>query len=99
LRSEQLVPHAAIDSLEASVQRAFLEQEPAAAVLVGQRQGLQLLHQLAGEVGASIRTSPLEHRGANWDPSCKETFSGVLVVQDGQLQWWQRLRPMSRLRT
>jgi hypothetical protein len=48
------------------------------AVLVGQRQGLQLLHQLAGEVGACTRASRLEDWGADRGPRCKETFGGLL---------------------
>jgi hypothetical protein len=40
---------------------AAVEQEP--AVLVGQWQGLQLLHQLAGKMGAGIRASLSEDCG------------------------------------
>jgi hypothetical protein len=56
--------------------KAAVEQKP--AVLAGQQYGLQLLHQLAGEVGAGIRASRLEGRGADRGPRRTETLRGVL---------------------
>jgi hypothetical protein len=58
---------------------AAVEQET--AVLVGQWQGLQLLHQLAGKIGAGIHASPSEDCGDNRGPCRKETFRGVLQLK------------------
>jgi hypothetical protein len=80
--AEQRVPHAAIDSLEASVPRAFggcRGAEP--SCLVGQRQGLELLHQLAGKVDAGIRASRFEDWDADRFPRRKLTFRGVLHIK------------------
>jgi hypothetical protein len=72
-----------------------VEQEP--AILVGLRQGLKLLHQLAGEVGASIPTSRLEDWGANRGPPLQGDLQGRAAVEDGRLRRWQRLRPLKKV--
>jgi hypothetical protein len=49
--------------------------------LVGQRQGLELLHQLAGKVDAGIRASRFEDWDADRFPRRKLTFRGVLHIK------------------
>jgi hypothetical protein len=61
-------------------------KEQKLAVLVCQRQGLQLVHQLAGMVGASIRFCCLKGREALGGPCCEESVWGkpqAKMARDG----------------